>query len=561
MRRPRTLAALAFGVLALGVSVPSASAIDPFPNEGIVTLTGKHFQVHYSRDNRDTLCPTRYIDQQTAGDILGWAERAYAKYIAWGYPAPTQDTDGNGLIEISADELDVALPGCITYGVIDPSIPKEHDGSLSRWDAVVNPVAPMGANEIHLNATDLRGVKLHVVAHEVFHLFSRAIDPGVDQWLDEATAEWASVRTAQDVLGEEINPDRTLDCVGSECGDSDFDRNGYPGWMLIEYLAERYGDASVKSVWDQVAANPGAPGTADLAAVLPAGTSLARFFNDYTTARMAGGFTLPLLARGTPLPFARIPLEQTSASLPATTVAVNHLAVRYLTFGHGKNDGACFEASLTLNVAIPAGVESYPTYYAGTKGATAEPLTVSGSTASITVPWNTCAASPDAYLSLPNDTLGLDGREFAVTGSVAVDFDKPANPTAPPPGAHVIGTPIPTPTSDPAPTLKIYAPEVLRVSSKTRLLRFVVFSSGAGKLGATLGSTGLGSASLRTGNNDIRFVLPSRLFKSLRTKSSSNVLSLTSQSPTGAKGATFTRKVLVQSAAKAKKKKARKKKH
>jgi len=119
----------------------------------------------------------------------------------------------------------------------------------------------------------------------------------------------------------------------------------------------------------------------------------------------------------------------------------------------------------------------------------------------------------------------------------------------------VIGTVVPAPTSDPAPTLKVYAPEVLRVSTKTRLLRFVVFSSGDGKLAASLGATGLGSASLRPGNNDIRFVLPTQLFKSLRAKSTSNVLQLTSQSPSGAKGATFTRHVVVQAPPKQKTKK------
>jgi hypothetical protein len=188
-----------------------------------------------------------------------------------------------------------------------------------------------------------------------------------------------------------------------------------------------------------------------------------------------------------------------------------------------------------------------------------QPLTVSGSTGSITVPWNTCGGSPDAYLSLPNNSLAVDGTEFVVKATVKVDFTKPAAPTSPPPGVHVIGTPIPAPTSDPAPTLKIYAPEVIRVSTKTRLLRFVVFSSGEGKLGASLGATGLGSAALRSGNNDVRFVLPTQLFKSLRTKSVSNVLSLTSQSPSGAKGATFTRKVVVQAPPKPKKKKPQKK--
>jgi hypothetical protein len=563
MRRLRlrsTLAALALFLLAacLTVGVPRASAIDPFPNEGILTLSSDHFEVHYNRDNRNDRCTTQYISQQVAGDVLGWAERAYTKYSAWGYPTPIQDTDGNGLIEISVDEFDQAPPACISFGVIDPSIPKEHDGSYSRWDAIVNPVAPSGASEIHLDATDGKGIKFHVVAHEVFHLFTRAVAAGADPWLQEATAEWAAVRAGQDLAGEEINPDRTLDCVGSECGDTDFDRNGYPGWMLFEYLAERYGEASVKSVWDQVAASPGAPGTAAVAAFLPAGTTLARFFNDYTTARMTGAFSLPLLAGSAPQPFAKLSVAETSGSLPASNIAVNHLAVRYLTFDHGSSNDACFEATLTINVAIPAGVESYPTYYAGTKEATAQALSISGSTASITVPWNTCSASPDAYLSLPNDTLGLDGREFAVTGSVSVDFNKPATATSPPPGAYVIGTPIAAPTSDPAPTLKIYAPEVIRVSAKTRLLRFVVFSSGEGKLGAVLGSTGLGSASLRSGNNDVRFVLPTTLFKSLRAKSVSNMLQLTSESPSGAKGATFTRHVVVQTP---KPKKKPKKKH
>jgi hypothetical protein len=51
---------------------------------------------------------------------------------------------------------------------------------------------------------------------------------------------------------------------------------------------------------------------------------------------------------------------------------------------------------------------------------------------------------------------------------------------------------------------------------------------------------------LRSGNNDIRFVLPKQLFNSLRTKSVTNVLHLTSMSAGGSKGATFTRRVLVQ---------------
>ena len=87
---------------------------------------------------------------------------------------------------------------------------------------------------------------------------------------------------------------------------------------------------------------------------------------------------------------------------------------------------------------------------------------------------------------------------------------------------------------------------MIRVSAKTRLVRFAVFSSGDGKLQAVLGATNLGTASLRGGNNDVRFLLPTALFKSLRKTSAANLLALTSVSPSGTKGSTVTRRVLVQ---------------
>ena len=563
MRRPRTLAAAALALLAV-VFVPAAAAVDSFPTSGVTTMTSDHFVIHFSRVDDSTDCPTVSITQETAGDILGWAERAYSYYTSWGYSAPVLDNpDGDPYVDIAVDEFDKPAPTCITYGNISPSVPVDSEGTLKRWDAFVNPVLPSGAGEIHLQATGRKGISYHAVAKEVFQLFALKADASADAWLRDATAEWAATHTEGALGGVETNPDRTIDCVGAECGDTDFDRNG--GWMIFQYLAEHYGNTSVpdgdpaivKAVWGQAAANPGALGTTDLAAVLPSGVTLAKFFNDFATARLTGNFKFEPLAGVLPSAYDEVPVPESSATIPTSKVAVNHLAARYLTFKHGTGTGPCFEASLTLNVAIPAGVESAPAYYANTLGATAQPLTISGSTASITVPWNTCADSPDAYLSLPNATLGLDGREFVVTGSVSVDRTKPSTPSPPPPGTKVIGNVIPAPTSDPAPALRVYAPEVLRVSSKNRLLRFAVFSSGDGKLQAVLGSANLGTATLRSGNNDVRFVLPQVLFKGLRTKSASNLLQLTSMSLGGTKGATVTRRVLVQTPKPPKKKKRR----
>jgi hypothetical protein len=550
MRSLRTLAALALALLGLAVGVPSASAIDPFPTDGIMTLSNPNFTVHYDGNDNDATCKD-FTTEERAGDIAGMLDRARTFYagMGLGWPAPVPDSDSH--VHVAIENFG---GGCSVYGVIPFGTPQP----LTRWDAVLEPIGG-GADNIHLNMGK-DGLKYPVIAHEVFHLVEDALAPGVDQWLQEGTAEWAAIRANNAAGGFGVNPDRTLDCVGTRCGDTEYDKNGYPGWMLFEYLAERYGDGKVKAVWDQAAASPAAPGTTDLANVLPSGTSLASFFNDYTTARMTGNFTMASLAGSRPQLYANVPVGTTSGTLPVQPVAVNHLAVRYITLTHGSDPTQpCFAATLTLDVTIPAGVVSTPTYYANTKTSVAQPLTVTGSTASITVPWNTCAGSPSAYLSLPNDSLGSDGQEFTVRGSVDVDPNTPAAPSDPPPGAHVIGTPISAPTSDPAPTLNVYAPEVLHVSSKTRVLRFVVFSSGDGRLGAVLGSTGLGSAALRSGNNDVRFVLPTQLFKSLRTKSSSNVLQMTSESPSGTRGATFTRRVVVQTPPKPKKKTAKKK--
>jgi hypothetical protein len=515
--------------------VPHAAATDPFPTTGVVTLSSDHFMVHYSRNDQDPTCKN-FITQEEAGDLLAMFEEAYRQFHdVMGYPVPVDD--GDGKVDVSVDDFTNV---CVPYGTIPVSAPVPYD----RWDGIIAPngVQP-GSDDIHLNV--ITGRTFHIVSHELFHLMEDAIAPGTDQWLQEGTAEWAAVRADLAAGGDEANPDRTVDCVGAECGDTDFDKNGYPGWMLFEYLAERYGDAKVRAVWDQAAVSaPGTPGTTILAAVLP--VSLSSFFNDYTTARLTGNFTSPVLAGTLPAPYAMLDVPETSGPVPGGGVAVNHLAVRYIALSHGSSSGPCYEASLTLNVAIPAGVQSTPTYYANAKGATAQPLTVSGSSATITVPWNTCTGSPDAYLSLPNDSLGLDGRLFTLSGSITVFKTKPATASEPPPGVHVIGSVISAPTSDPAPLLQVYAPEVVRVSSKTRLLRLAVFSSGDGKLQALLGSSNLGTASLRSGNNDVRFVLPKQLFSSLRAKSSSNVLQLTSVSPSGSKGATFTRHVLVQ---------------
>jgi hypothetical protein len=545
-RSSRFLLPLALVALAtsLAVGVPRAAAIDPFPDTGVATLSSDHFTVHYFRD---VGCPSAAISQEHAGDVLGMAERAYAFYSAMGYTAPGSTTD------ISVDDFTI---GCFAFGAVPGATP----APLDRWNAILG-------TEVHLSAAT--GLGYHIIAHEVFHLFEATAAPaGIDPWLEEGLAEWATVRADGAVGGLELNPDRTMDCVGSECGDSEFDKNGYPGWMLFEYLAERFGDAKVKSVLDAAAASPGSTGTAVLSSVVqPLGPTLGKFFEDYTTARLTGNFTSLVLAGVLPKTQGTIVVGSSSGAISPVTLAVNHLAVRFVDLAHGldTDTGPCYSASLALKVALPAGVPSTPYYSANVKGSVPQALAVSGSTASLTVPWNTCGASPHAYVSLPNESNDvvppvLDGREFTVSGTVTVDKSKPASATEAPAGVKITGPVIQTPTSDPAPELTLHAPELMRVSAKTRLLRFIVFSSGDGALKGTLGSTWLGSAGLHAGNNDVRYILPTQLLKSLRkTNTPANVLTLTSYSPGGTQGSSVTRRVAMKPVPKPPKPKKRRK--
>ena len=115
-----------------------------------------------------------------------------------------------------------------------------------------------------------------------------------------------------------------MDCVGSECGDSEFDRNGYPGWMLFEYLAERFGDAKVKSVLDTAAATPALSGTEVLSSVVtPLGPTLGKFFEDYTTTRLTGNFTLTALAGVLPKTQATVVVGSSNGDISPVTLAVS----------------------------------------------------------------------------------------------------------------------------------------------------------------------------------------------------------------------------------------------
>ena len=104
------------------------------------------------------------------------------------------------------------------------------------------------------------------------------------------------------------------------------------------------------------------------------GTTLGKFFEDYTTHRLTGNFSFPVLAGVLPQTQASVVVGSTSGALSPVTLAVNHLAVRFVDLAHGDPDdtGPCYAAWLRSEVVLPPGVTTTPYYYPNTKGAAAQ---------------------------------------------------------------------------------------------------------------------------------------------------------------------------------------------
>jgi hypothetical protein len=501
---------------------------------------GGHFLVHYDTDPSFA----DHITETEAGDLAAIAERAYATETGWGFQPPVDD--GDGRIDVYVVDLSSA-PGVI--GEADP-------------DAGTAPTSGMIEIAQSVIGTD---EELHAVAHELFHLIQfRTWVPQqyTDGWLLEGAAEWAGYKADgyANVAGSTGPIDMALDCrdLASSlymCDAQDYANFGYSRWTFFELLAQKFGPTFVDAVEAQAQAQGSA--LAGLQAALAAkGAGLADTFTDFAVRELAHGWGISALdSDPVPVTVGPVSTGASGGAIPTTTVAVNHLAARIVSFARGDGHGehACFKATLTLNVAVPAGTGSRP-FWRWSGDAAPAPLAVSGSTATITVPWDTCTWSSGAgYLVLPNASTTVDAADFTVSGTLSVDQTAPATPGADPTPATLTGPIVAVPTAAVPPTIDVLSPLLLHVSAAAPTLRLIVSSSNDGAVHVTLGSADLGSPAVRMGNNDLRFALPKSLLSALRRSTAAgNVLTVTPVASTGAAtGRPVTRSVAVTPAPKA----------
>jgi hypothetical protein len=521
-----TLLAAALG--ALFCQPASATRILGLPE----TLTTPHFQIHWDGFPAP---PASEVTWQQSGDLAANLERAYSTYMTdLGYPAPLDD--GDGKIDVYVTDLKTPL------GPLGLAFPETAANQTAGYMLIDDDVTELA----------------NVAAHELFHLVQFGIWSPTSGWLAEGTAEWNGFRfigfpsslsdgfdktySLTDTLGM---PDMSLSCAGTACGLDDYERGGYSRWPFYEYLSERFGPGVVKDIFLKAKAlnDTGLTGTDFLYyTLIDKGATLADVFTDWTVANMNGNYTITTLKGIGPPVYSSTATGDETATLALQKVAVNHLAARYLSFtrGSGQSSGACYEATLSLSVSWPSGLGARPYFLWTGDAGTPTPLAVSGSTANLSLPWSTCASNDLGLLSLPNPTTGVDAALFTVTATTTVDKTRLSTSTPPPAGTYT-GPTVPVPDAEPAPAIALYGPETLRVSKSKRVVRLVVFSSGEGQLEAQLGSSALGKRTLRAGNNDLRYTLPKGFARTLAAR---NVLTVTSLSSAGTRGATVTRKLV-----------------
>jgi hypothetical protein len=539
----------AFSGRALAVTIPlPGCSIAGAPN----TLVTPHFRVGYTSDPGQT----NYISETQAGDIGGWAEHAYAAYQAMGFPAPM--TSG--------------VSGKIDIAVTD----------LTTWSRA-SVVCPNGAFDFdpkYLNTVDKN---MFTIGAAVFAQveYAQFVPPAADMWLTQAASQWASAMTLDypQAAVEDIGPpDMALDCwdpnytITFEKCQKDlglvFDNIALSRWPFFEYLSEKYGPLFIDEVLaDSAGAGSGYTGLTN--ALAAHGTTLSAAYNAWTAMDLAGTYTAPSLHNLVPASYTKVPTGVVAATVAnKLRVPVNHLSTRYIEFDRGDGVGAaaCFAATLTLSVAIPAGSLSQPVFYwTGTRneagvinGAASAPvpLAVNGNTATASIPWDTCTWSgAEGLLSLPNASSNpdLNAANFYVTAAVtAIDPNSPANPGAPSTPVTVWGQVVPVTSASVPPAITMYGRELLTLSPADHQLRFIIESSAEGSIQVVLGSTSLGTVNVVPGTNAVAITLPASVLLALRRSAGTgNVLTVTPVSSSGVtQGQPETRKVQIAPATK-----------
>jgi hypothetical protein len=186
---------------------------------------------------------------------------------------------------------------------------------------------------------------------------------------------------------------------------------------------------------------------------------------------------------------------------------MGRLAARFIQIDRGDGDAShkCYAATLTINLSMAPTVPTQPVFY--WPGTSPVPLTVSGSTATATVPWDTCKWGAHGYLLLQNKSSTLDNSYFTVSTHLVVSTTE-VTATPPSTPANGYGSSSDAGSSIGALAISLRGPSTLKLSASDTTLDLAVEANDQGTVSAKLGALNLGTKTVVPGMNAVHFSIP-----------------------------------------------------
>jgi hypothetical protein len=216
----------------------------------MLTRETQNFIVHYTPDGVDGATDS-FVDEviKVLDDILS------IQVDQLGWPLPLADCGEGG-----DTRFDLYLQEILGEGVLGYAVPDGLVGDNPGTQAVET-----WAGFSHLIIdNDFEGVTAPLptmratVAHEIHHAIQFAYDINdSDRWLYEATASWIETKTYPGDEAASPYVDALLNtadlCIGSTPDDPFYDTRVYGEWLLIDSIAQDFGDPSITRFWEIIA--------------------------------------------------------------------------------------------------------------------------------------------------------------------------------------------------------------------------------------------------------------------------------------------------------------------
>ena len=375
--------------------------------------TGGSFLVHFTRQGSNAV-PALDVDASGTPDFVEEVAAVYDEVLAayqgeLGFRPPRGDeaiaeNGGDGRFDVYLVDFGISADGHYSNDACDPGTPEICAGYMVQENDYVGYGYPST-----LIANRILG------SHEFFHAIQAAYDTGQGSILTEGTAVWATERFDPSLNDFEKFIDGYLDYADRSLDvplPGPVDVFSYGSAIFFQFLEERYGDGTVRALWERC--ENGANGKADplwfeeLDATLTAeaDASFNEAFVEFATWNLfTGSLADPSRSYTNGAGYPRVPIEDVEAPFSDDQLRVFHASTQY--YGVAPNGRAAMSAALipkegdpesmdglSLLLAVERGPGYDPVVTAQDLGAGTETIDTSGAERLVVVVVNHLIESP-----------------------------------------------------------------------------------------------------------------------------------------------------------------------